>query len=55
MGFEFTPEELTSMNEAVETILSILNSKGLINLTPQERKAAATVGNRRRHFRESAF
>ena len=55
MGYAFTAQEKTDITTAVTTILDILNGKGLINLTPEERQEARSVAAARQPYVQVLF
>ena len=55
MGFEFTPQEIETMNQALDTLLSVVAAKGKINLTKKERSSAHAIGPGRQHFADLVF
>ncbi len=55
MGFEFTAQELTDIDAAFSTILGILNAKGNINLTNEERQSAKSISYKRQPFVSKVF
>jgi len=55
MDFDFTAQELADTDNALDTLLNIINSKGRINLTPKERKHAGSVGKKRQPYVQKVY
>ena len=47
MGYTFTPAEKTTIVDALNTVLNILNAKKVVQLTKSERSKSQSIGNTR--------
>ncbi len=55
MGLSFTPVEITDLNTHFDAILTIMNAKKTVQLTPKERQAAQSASETRLPYIQTAI